>query len=303
MTLIYQIGVDAGGTHTTAIAYDMHGQELERAEAGAGQVNTDYDHAIINISGAINQLLNQIDGDCQRILCGIAGLSVIGNAPQVAAAISSKVGNLPTRAITDSLLALYNGLEGADGGLVIAGTGSVFNGLQNGHIITTGGYGSLLGDEGSGYAIALSALKAALLSWDKREDNALIAMFNQIFAVDNLVDGTAKFYQMTNPEVASMAIEVAKLADQGDMDATAIIKEQAELLARDIIIGMDRYDNPKPMKVALTGSVLANNSMLRGFLEAKVHAKYPQAEFSISNGENARGVVFDKSKDYRHFTS
>ncbi|MDF7668087.1 BadF/BadG/BcrA/BcrD ATPase family protein [Lactobacillus sp. ESL0703] len=303
MTLIYQIGVDAGGTHTTAIAYDMQGQELERAEAGAGQVNTDYDNAIINISDAINQLLNQIDGDCQRILCGIAGLSVIGNAPQVAAAISSKVGNLPTRAITDSLLALYNGLEGADGGLVIAGTGSVFNGLQNGHIITTGGYGSLLGDEGSGYAIALSALKAALLSWDKREDNALIAMFNRIFAVDNIVDGTAKFYQMTNPEVASMAVEVAKLADQGDVNATAIIKEQAELLARDIIIGMDRYDNPKPMKVALTGSVLANNSMLRGFLEAKVHAKYPQAEFSISNGENARGVVFDKSKDYRHFTS
>lgn len=303
MTLIYQIGVDAGGTHTTAIAYDMQGQELERAEAGAGQVNTDYDNAIINISGAINQLLNQIDGDCQRILCGIAGLSVIGNAPQVAAAISSKVGNLPTRAITDSLLALYNGLEGADGGLVIAGTGSVFNGLQNGHIITTGGYGSLLGDEGSGYAIALSALKAALLSWDKREDNALIAMFNRIFAVDNIVDGTAKFYQMTNPEVASMAVEVAKLADQGDVDATAIIKEQAELLARDIIIGMDRYDTPKPMKVALTGSVLANNSMLRGFLEDKVHAKYPQAEFSISNGENARGVVFDKSKDYRHFTN
>ncbi|WEV38185.1 N-acetylglucosamine kinase [Lactobacillus sp. ESL0680] len=303
MTLTYQIGVDAGGTHTTAIAYDMQGQELERAEAGAGQVNTDYDNAIINISDAINHLLNQIDGDCQRILCGIAGLSVIGNAPQVAAAISSKVGNLPTRAITDSLLALYNGLEGADGGLVIAGTGSVFNGLQNGHIITTGGYGSLLGDEGSGYAIALSALKAALLSWDKREDNALITMFNRIFAVDNIVDGTAKFYQMTNPEVASMAVEVAKLADQGDVNATAIIKEQAELLARDIIIGMDRYDNPKPMKVALTGSVLANNSMLRGFLEAKVHAKYPQAEFSISNGENARGVVFDKSKDYRHFTN
>ncbi|MDF7683109.1 BadF/BadG/BcrA/BcrD ATPase family protein [Lactobacillus sp. ESL0679] len=303
MTLTYQIGVDAGGTHTTAIAYDMHGQELERAEAGAGQVNTDYDNAIINISNAINQLLNQIDGDCQRILCGMAGLSVIGNAPQVAAAISSKVGNLPTRAITDSLLALYNGLEGADGGLVIAGTGSVFNGLQKGHIITTGGYGATLGDEGSGYAIALSALKAALLSWDKREDNALITMFNRIFEVDNIVDGTAKFYQMTNPEVASMAVEVAKLADEGNANAIAVIKEQAELLARDIIIGMDRYEAPKPMKVALTGSVLANNAMLRGFLEDKVHSKYPQAEFSISNGENARGVVFDKSSDYRHFTN
>ena len=57
------------------------------------------------------------------------------------------------------------------------------------------------------------------------------------------------------------------------------------------------------MRIALTGSVLANNEMMRNYLEAKVHEHYPKAVFSISNGENARGVVFDKSKDYRYFTS
>ena len=57
------------------------------------------------------------------------------------------------------------------------------------------------------------------------------------------------------------------------------------------------------MKVALTGSVLANNKMLRDFLEDKVHSKYPDIIFSISNGENARGVIFDKSKDYRYFSN
>ncbi|WEV44251.1 N-acetylglucosamine kinase [Lactobacillus sp. ESL0684] len=303
MTLKYQIGVDAGGTHTIAIAYDTTGQELEQIETGPGQLNTDYEDAINNITSAINQLLNQIDGDCQRVLCGMAGLSVIGNAPQVAAEISSKIGNLPTRAVTDSLLALYNGLKGEDGGLVIAGTGSVFNGLQKGHIITTGGYGAVLGDEGSGYAITLAALKAALLSWDKREENALIQLFNQLFDVENLVDATAKFYQMSNPEVASMAVDVAKLADQGNPAATAVIKQQSQLLARDIIIGMDRYEDPKPMTVALTGSVLANNQMLRNFLENEVWKKYPKAKFTVSNGENARGVIYDKSNDYRHFTS
>lgn len=303
MTLKYQIGVDAGGTHTTAIAYDLNGEEIERSQAGPGQVNTNYTSAISNITEAINKLIDQIDGDCQRILCGMAGLSVIGHAPEVAAEISAKAENLPTRAITDSLLALYNGLEGEDGGLVIAGTGSVFNGLQKGRIITTGGYGSILGDEGSGYAIALSALKSALLSWDKREDNELISLFNQLFKVDNLTDATAKFYKTSNADFASMAVDVAKLADKGNNFAIAVIKEQAELLARDIIIGMDRYDEPKPMKIALTGSVLANNGMLRDFLENKVHEKYPQAQFSISNGENARGVVFDRSKDYRYFTS
>lgn len=303
MTLQYQIGVDAGGTHSTAIAYDMNGKELGRAEGGPGQINADYEGGINNISAVVNELLEKIDGDCMRVLAGIAGLSVVGNAPEVAATISSKINNLPTRAITDSLLALYSGLEGEDGALVIAGTGSVYNGLQNGHLIAVGGYGNILGDEGSGYAIARSAMQSALLSWDKREENALIPMFTKLFGVEKMDECNAKFYQMKNPEVASMAVHVAKLADQGQEDAVKVIKEQAHLLARDIIIGLDRYEDPKPMRIALTGSVLANNTMMRNLIEDEVKSKYPKAVFSISNGENARGVIFDKSKDYRYFTN
>ena len=303
MTLKYQIGVDAGGTHSTAIAYDLNGKELGRADGGPGQINADYEGGINNIADTVNELLDKIDGDCMRVLVGIAGLSVVGNAPEVAATISSRINNLPTRAITDSLLALYSGLEGEDGALVIAGTGSVFNGLQDGHLIAVGGYGNILGDEGSGYAIAKSAMQSALLSWDKREDNALIPMFTKFFNVEHMDECNAKFYKMANSEVAGMAVHVAKLADQGDPDASAVIKEQAHLLARDIIIGLDRYEDPKPMKIALTGSVLANNEMLRNLMEDEVKSKYPKAEFSVSNGENARGVMFDKSKDYRYFTN
>lgn len=303
MTLKYQIGVDAGGTHSTAIAYDLNGKELGRAEGGPGQINADYEGGINNIADTVNELLDKIDGDCMRVLVGIAGLSVVGNAPEVAATISSRINNLPTRAITDSLLALYSGLEGEDGALVIAGTGSVFNGLQDGHLIAVGGYGNILGDEGSGYAIAKSAMQSALLSWDKREDNALIPMFTTFFNVEHMDECNAKFYKMANSEVAGMAVHVAKLADQGDPDASTVIKEQAHLLARDIIIGLDRYEDPKPMKIALTGSVLANNEMLRNLMEDEVKSKYPKAEFSVSNGENARGVMFDKSKDYRYFTN
>ncbi len=303
MTLKYQIGVDAGGTHSTAIAYDLNGKELGRAEGGPGQINADYEGGINNIADTVNELLDKIDGDCMRVLVGIAGLSVVGNAPEVAATISSRINNLPTRAITDSLLALYSGLEGEDGALVIAGTGSVFNGLQDGHLIAVGGYGNILGDEGSGYAIAKSAMQSALLSWDKREDNALIPMFTKFFNVEHMDECNAKFYKMANSEVAGMAVHVAKLADQGDPDASAVIKEQAHLLARDIIMCLDRYEDPKPMKIALTGSVLANNEMLRNLMEDEVKSKYPKAEFSVSNGENARGVMFDKSKDYRYFTN
>ena len=301
--LKYMIGIDAGGTHSTAIAYDENGKELGRAEGGPGQINNNYELGIKNISDTINNLKDQINGDCMKILAGIAGLSVVGNAPEVAATISSNVGNIPTRAITDSLLALYNGLEGADGALVIAGTGSVVNGRQNESLIATGGYGSQLGDEGSGYAITKAALQAALLKWDQREKSSLVDLFVKIWDLDSMDEAPAKFYELTSPEVASYAVEVAKLADNGDEEARKIIQEQAHLLARDIINCLDRYEDPKPMRIALTGSVLSNNAMMRSIMEDEVKEKYPDAVFSVSNGENARGVIFDKSKYYRYFTN
>ena len=299
----YMIGIDAGGTHSTAIAYDENGKELGRAESGPGQINNDYELGLKNIAAAVNELRDKIDGDCMKVLAGIAGLSVVGNAPEVAATISSMVGNIPTRAITDSLLALYNGLEGADGALVIAGTGSVVNGRQDGSLITVGGYGSLLGDEGSGYAITKAALQAALLKWDRREESSLVDLFVKIWNLDSMNDAAAKFYTMTSPEVASNAVEIAKLADSGNEEARNIIQQQAHFLARDIIMCLDRYEDPKPMRVALTGSVLSNNTMMRSFMEDEVKEKYPDVIFSVSNGENARGVIFDKSKDYRYFTN
>ncbi|WP_290628382.1 BadF/BadG/BcrA/BcrD ATPase family protein [Lactobacillus sp.] len=299
----YMIGIDAGGTHSTAIAYDENGKELGRAESGPGQINNDYELGLKNIAAAVNELRDKIDGDCMKVLAGIAGLSVVGNAPEVAATISSMVGNIPTRAITDSLLALYNGLEGADGALVIAGTGSVVNGRQDGSLITVGGYGSLLGDEGSGYAITKAALQAALLKWDRREESSLVDLFVKIWNLDSMNDAAAKFYTMTSPEVASNAVEIAKLADSGNEEARNIIQQQAHFLARDIIMCLDRYEDPKPMRVALTGSVLSNNAMMRSFMEDEVKEKYPDVIFSVSNGENARGVIFDKSKDYRYFTN
>ena len=152
-------------------------------------------------------------------------------------------------------------------------------------------------------AITKAALQSALLSWDKREKNSLIDLFVKEFNVDNMGEVPAKFYSLTSPEVASKAVKVAKLADSGDENARKIIADQAHLLARDIIMCLDRYEDPKPMRIALTGSVLSNNAMMRSYMEAEVKEKYPDAVFSVSNGENARGVIFDKSKDYRYFTN
>lgn len=294
----YMIGIDAGGTHTTAIAYDENGKKITSAETGQGNIIIDYDGGITNIVTAVQRIATEIGNDPQKVLVGIAGISIYGHEPEVAREISARINNVPTKAITDAVLALYNGLEGDDGALVIAGTGSIVNGLQNGHLISVGGYGQILGDEGSAYQIAVAGMKHALRVYDEGHSDALMDMFTTYFGVERMEDCNAPFYKMTRPQVAAMAVEIAKLADDGDPAATAVIKDQAHMLAEDILICLNRYQDPKPMKIALTGSVLANNEMLRKQIEDDVHAKYPKATFSVSNGQNARGVIFDKSTDY-----
>ncbi len=296
--MYYQIGIDAGGTHTTAIAYDLTGrQELLRVETGQGNINADFDGGMANIKEAVRQIQAKLGSNCERILAGIAGISVTGQYKEVSETLASAF-NTKAKAITDSLLALYKGLEGEDGIIVIAGTGSVVNGLQNGKILTVGGYGHLLGDEGSGYAISIAGLKSALHSWDKREKNDLIDLFTKHFEVSEMNDCNQKVYRLERPEIAGLARLIAELADNGSEDAQNVIFSQADLLADDIIMGLDRFADPKPMAIALTGSVLTNNKMLRTRVEDKVHAKYPNAKFVISSGSNASGILFDKNDDY-----
>ncbi|KRL61812.1 N-acetylglucosamine kinase [Lactobacillus psittaci] len=295
--MTYKIGIDAGGTHTTAEAYDQNGNLLTKVETGQGNVNADYEEAMANIKDAIRQIQAELGPDCEKILAGIAGVSVTGEYAKISQELANTF-NVPSKTITDSAIALYRALKGKDGILTIAGTGSVVNGLQNGHIIAVGGYGHLLGDEGSGYAISIAALKKALNTYDQGKTSPLTEMFTRHFNVNRMEDCNALVYRMDRPQIGKLALLVSSLANQGDSDAILVLEDQADLLAHDILMCLDRFTTPKPMDIAFTGSVLTKNEVVRKRVEADILAKYPDANFIISDGGNASGVLYDEATDY-----
>ena len=140
--MTYLIGVDCGGTHIVGQTWTTAPEHLvQSVTGGPGNVVLDYSAAVTNLTTVLDQLTAAIPASqIGLILIGIAGIETAGRADQVQKTITQRY-HANTQVISDAKLALLNGLAGADGALVIAGTGSVVYGRQAGKFLRVGGWG------------------------------------------------------------------------------------------------------------------------------------------------------------------
>ncbi|WP_261806004.1 BadF/BadG/BcrA/BcrD ATPase family protein [Lapidilactobacillus luobeiensis] len=289
----YLIGVDSGGTHIVGQALtSTTGTILAQKESGVGNILLAPQQTITNLKTVIKGLLHELaDHDCQMILLGIAGVETVGNSAQLAADFTQSF-KIPTYVISDAQLALLNGLEGHDGTLVIAGTGSVIYGRQNQQLFRYGGWGNLLGDTGSAYQIAISALKAMLKSFDDQQSNDLTTPLLTALNATDPRQAAHKIYTLDRPEIAGLAKVVAAVADQGSATAQQVLVTQAAALAAETTQLLHRFSAPLPAKIALSGSVLVYNGFYRKTFLSHLHTSYPQLEPIVVDTNNARGAIF-----------
>ncbi|MEJ9181424.1 BadF/BadG/BcrA/BcrD ATPase family protein, partial [Bacillus thuringiensis] len=162
----YMIGVDGGGTKTEAIAFDQNGNEVVRGTSRFGNVLIDFDQALLHIMEAINQCQkNLINEHCVCICLGLAGISG-ANTNELTLRLKKKYGT-KIEIFNDAMIAHAAALKGKDGILTIGGTGAICIGKKGEVYQYSGGWGHILGDEGSGYWIALQALKKMTIQFDQ----------------------------------------------------------------------------------------------------------------------------------------
>lgn len=168
----YVAGVDGGGTHTTVALADERGREIVRREGPAGIVDPRRPEASAAVvAELVREAIREAGAEAPpAALC--AGLAGVGNETErdaVAAALRG-LGVAELVQVTGDEVIALEGTLGADPGiLLIAGTGSVaFGRAEDGRVERCGGWGMIVGDEGSGYAIGRSALRAALQAVDGR---------------------------------------------------------------------------------------------------------------------------------------
>jgi glucosamine kinase len=226
----YFLGIDGGGSRCRARIRDGAGRMLGEAMGGSSNIYQDFDGALANIiataaDAAAKAQLKTID---LHAGLGLAGIVTSVGAERIA---ESKLPFASVIADNDAYAAWVGAFAGSDGGIVIAGTGSIGFASINGVRHMVGGWGFALGDHGSGAWLGHHAVRRAALAID-----GLLQPTPLIEEVLSRVGRTrfdvSRWSERATPkDYAEMAPLVFECAAKGDVVGMTIVIEGAAAIS------------------------------------------------------------------------
>lgn len=229
-------GVDGGGTRSTIALADAAGRELLRRTGPGGLIDPrDPTGAAETVAALLRDALAEIGAVAPvDVLCaGLAGAGSVGEREMVRDALIASGAARAVRVVSDGAIALEGALGTEPGILLLAGTGSVAYGRgENGRVERCGGWGWVMGDEGSAVSLARAALRAALRCEDGR--GPATQLLPRILAELNLSSPAALpgwAGRAAKREVAALAPLVTELAAADDWVAVGIVEDAAGEIA------------------------------------------------------------------------
>lgn len=233
------IGLDGGGSHTRIAIAGADGRELLRREGPPGLI----DPRDPGRTGATLVRLIRETADAAAVtlpvtgLCaGLAGAGSDSARRVVREELEASGVARRVAVVEDGEIALEGALGGEPGILLVAGTGSVaFGRAEDGRVERCGGWGMLVGDEGSGYTIARAALSAALQAADGRgQATRLLPDLLDHMGLSEPREIASWVGRTEKAQVAALAPRVAQLAEEGDPAALRIVRAAADELVRHV---------------------------------------------------------------------
>lgn len=291
------MGVDGGGSRATALVCDVAGGQLARIDGGPGILHSGKPEArAADLARLVVDALQAAGAEppAETACFALAGA---GRGPERGAlrqALTAEGIARRVLVITDAEAALEDAFGAGPGLLVISGTGSIAWGrAEDGRQARTGGWGGLLGDEGSGYHLGICALRAAVRAHDGRGTatvllDSIIAHTGVSRAEDLIawVDGAEKH------DVAAMAPLLLEAAVAGDDVSLGIAGAAAHDLVNHVEALYSRLQPwSRPPGLALAGGLLCRGRPFRGFLLERIERFCPQIDIIQSDIDAARGAT------------
>jgi glucosamine kinase len=231
MSALY-LGIDGGGTSCRARIEDERGAVLGEGTSGPATTRLGTDVAWRSIMRACEAAAERASLARRDFARMRAGIGLAGLTRRGAEAALQEIAHpfASVRFISDGLAACLGAHGGADGAIVVAGTGSIGVGLIAGREIRFGGHGFPISDEGSGADIGLQAIRLALRAVDGRgEASPLLIEVLSAFDHDP-TQAVAWSEQATATDFATFAPIVLRHASQGDPIGRRIVERAADAI-------------------------------------------------------------------------
>jgi len=288
--------LEGGGTRCQAAVLDGTGACLGLAQSS--DVNTNFvsgDAAQQAVVDAVTEVLDASGIDGGRVWCFASALVGPRFGPELLGrAIPNATYHYASeRDVVFARAGVYN----PHGVAVVAATGCTAWGVRkdDGRTAAMGGWGTLLGDEGSAYAVGVAALRTAARVYDGR-----IATTTRL--VDTLIDHFGIDYEsyrpdmyrlayrepISRPEIAALARVVTRLAADGDLVALQIVQETADdLAALALDVAHRIFDATEIFVVAAAGGLLNAGELVLGPLRRHLADEFPGATLIVGAEEPA----------------
>jgi len=294
---MHVLGLDAGGSKTVGVLADDRGATVGEARGpganlqGAGEAGVER-----VLRAVVDQALGGRGIVPAAICLGIAGVDRRDEARAATAILGRISASSRALVVNDALIALVAGVDDAPGIVVIAGTGSIVYGRNAANLAArAGGWGHILGDEGSGYWIGREALAAVVRAADGRGPSTrLTADALAHFRLGDVTGLVRIVYDRVLPRrsVAAFGPIVQQACREGDAVALWILERAAgELAAAAKAVATRLEMRGDAFTFVLAGGVFRVVPWLVTELERRLVEVAPRAHVRLLDREPAAGAV------------
>lgn len=296
----YFVALDGGGTKTECWVADESRVLGQSSGPTVKIMNVGEQAATAALRAIVREALGaaNVAGDSIRRTCfGLAGSSSAEVRSWAEATLRELIsGDIIVTG--DEQIALDAAFRDGPGVLVIAGTGSHVTGrCANGTTVSAGGWGPVLGDEGSGTWIGLEALRACLRARDRGIETCLLREIQQAWGLEDLGSLVAKANLRERPDFGSLTMVVAGCAEDGDALAHGVLERAGEELAGQVSLVISKMRAAEcaaedGSRIAFTGSVLGRIPRVLRAMDERLRAAWPKITVDVKAVQPLEGALW-----------
>ncbi|HPA21420.1 MAG TPA: N-acetylmuramic acid 6-phosphate etherase [Verrucomicrobiae bacterium] len=289
------LGIEGGGTKTDWVLMEVDGASQKPVDRGA------LPPANLRIidDAALERIFRSMPAGPTRVGAFLAGCITAADHDRLRAIAQSVWPHARIEVGSDRDSGFATAFGDTDGILVIAGTGSAVTGRKAGRVERAGGWGQLLGDQGSGYSLGMQALRSVLTHYDLTGHVSHLAEdILRTLALNRLRDLIRWVADADKMSVARLAPVAFAASRRGHPEMLAAVLGGARTLAEFTAAVARRLDMERPSVRALGGLFSFEREYLDLFKGALAEL-LPDAKADLCEKSGAYGAAWLASQDER----